>query len=284
MTSATHIPNQEQAQYWNGPAAQRWTDHQDVLDRALLPFGRAAMQRLAVESGERVLDVGCGCGQTSLELAARVGPLGHVSGIDLSRSMLERARTRAALSSNVRFFEADAAEFRAEPAFDAIFSRFGVMFFDDPVATFSHLREQLTTAGRLGFVCWRALDDNPWAALPLQWVRSARPDAPQGPAPSGPGPFSMGDAELVRAQLERAGFRGIAIELFDSDVTLSTGELAPAVEFAMSAGPAARLLVGASELELTRARAAVTAGLEPYWSDRGVALGGSGWVVSARAG
>ncbi len=163
-------PNAEQIQYWNEQRGRAWVAQQELIEAQLAPLGRHAMDRAAIAAGERVLDVGCGCGQTTLELARRVGPRGSVLGADISSVMLGRARelAGAAGATNVRFEEADAQTHAFPPAgFDVLFSRFGVMFFADPRAAFANLRTALRPGARVAFVCWQALPLNPWMAVPL---------------------------------------------------------------------------------------------------------------------
>ena len=162
-------PNAEQITYWNDTAGPKWVAYEDLLDAQIRALGEAAMDRVGIQTGDRVLDVGCGTGQTSIELARRVGTGGAVTAIDLSGPMLARARARAdGAARSVDFLEADAQTHRFEPAsFDVCFSRFGIMFFAEPDVAFANLRSALRPAGRLGFVCWQRLADNPWMLVPL---------------------------------------------------------------------------------------------------------------------
>jgi len=145
-------PNAEQITYWNEQGGPRWVELQEALDRQLASFGRIVMDRLAIGSGERVLDVGCGCGETSLEIGRRVGTKGSVVGADISTVMLERARERGRGVANVEFLVADAQTHAFAPAsFDVVFSRFGVMLFADPRTAFATLAHALKPGGRLGF-------------------------------------------------------------------------------------------------------------------------------------
>jgi ubiquinone/menaquinone biosynthesis C-methylase UbiE len=277
-----------QIEYWNGPAAQRWVSYQLELDRALAPFGTAALERAAVQAGQHVLDVGCGCGATSLALAQNVTRTGAVLGLDISSGMLARAREHAAGLPQLRFHEGDAASFVSTPeagAFDVVFSRFGVMFFADPTAAFAHLRTQLRAKGRCVFVCWRALADNPWTQIALEVVQSLVPDPAPAAAAGAPGPFAFAERARLEQVLPRAGFARTSIERFDAPVALSTGDSpeddAAAVDFAQQAGPAARLLVGASPALVAEARRAIAKRLEPHRTPRGIVLTGSTWLVEA---
>ena len=161
-------PNAGQVAYWNEAVGPTWAELQEPLDRQLGPLGRAAMAALKPRPGERILDIGCGSGQTSVELAGAVAPDGAVLGVDISRPLLDTARARSPGANDVTFLEADAQTAAFEPgAFDAAFSRFGVMFFADPPAAFANIRRALKPGGRLAFICWRGMVDNPIMTLPM---------------------------------------------------------------------------------------------------------------------
>ena len=200
--------NAAQSEYWNAAAGETWVQFQEPLDRQIEPLGLVAIDVLQPTTGEHIIDIGCGCGQSSLALAARVAPTGSVVGIDLSRPMLEVARLRRRPAANLRvdFWQLDAQNGDlGRGVFDAAFSRFGVMFFSDPVAAFANIRASLKRGGRLVFVCWRSLAENPWMLAPLQ---AALPFIPPvvPPDPTAPGPFAFADAGRVRAILSDAGF------------------------------------------------------------------------------
>ncbi len=247
------------------------------------PFGLAAIARLHLRPGEHVLDVGCGCGDTTLALAERVGPQGSVTGIDISVPMLARARER---NRAAELIAADLMEHAFSRSFDAIFSRFGVMFFADPAAAFGRLRQTLAAppTGRIAFVCWRAQADNAWAHVPFAAVHAALPDVPLGvqDRASGPGPFSFADRDFLQSMLQRAGYTEIDIAPVDQAVELADAGLDAAARFALTAGPAARLLANASEQDRQRAAAAVRDALAPYLVNERVALPGAAWAVLAR--
>ncbi len=151
-------PNSDQIEFWNGLAGERWVRHQNELDAMIGGIGDDVLARAQISEGERVLDVGCGCGHTTLEIARQVGKSGSVTGIDISAMMLDHARTRADAAGveNVEFLNADAATQQfPETGFELLFSRFGVMFFSDPVAAFKNLASAIKPGGRLAFACWR---------------------------------------------------------------------------------------------------------------------------------
>ena len=271
---------------WQGTAAARWLQEQVRLDELLRPFGQAAQMTLAAVSGEWILDVGCGAGTTSFELADAVAPSGGVYGIDISEPLLERARERAeaAGSKNTQWIVADAATHRFDRGFDALYSRFGVMFFSDPVAAFSNLRDALQRSGRLAFVCWQELDRNPWANRPLTAARSAAPELPL-PAmfqPGQPGPFAFGDQEYVNDSLKAAGFRQVDITRFERPVHLGASA-EDAADSSLVIGPTSRFAAEAPPEVGASIRNAIIEALKPFESPRGVWLDAATYVVSARA-
>jgi SAM-dependent methyltransferase len=273
-------------EYWNGPAAERWVREQADFDRMVGPFGEAALQASKVTAGESALDVGCGCGETVLALASRVGPGGRVVGADVSAPMLARAKERSRELPNVSFLEGDASKvIPAEPSFDLAFSRFGVMFFADPVVAFRRIRGALRPSGRLSFVCWQPLDQNPWAALPFDAAARAL-GRPEPSPPDAPGPFSFGDPERVRGILETAGFRGVAAGSVAREVSFGPAStLDQAAAAIVRLGPVSRLLADRDETTRARAIAAIREVIPPYVGAAGEArFPGAAWVVTARYG
>jgi SAM-dependent methyltransferase len=273
----------DQVAYWNGQAGERWVHEQAALDAMLRGFSQAALAAAAVAPDEHVLDVGCGCGDTSLTLGALVGEGGRVVGLDVSTQMLARARERGAGMSNVSFLEADAGSAPLEhAAFDILFSRFGVMFFPDPMRTFAHLRGALRPKGRVAFVCWRALADNPWAAVPFEASARVLGPPPPGP-PDAPGPFSFGDDARVRAILEGAGFRDVTLRAFEGQMAFGeSGSLHDAAQEIVRLGPVARLLVDRDDAAVALALAAIEGVLPAYaQGGRGVRFPAATWIVTA---
>jgi len=277
-------PNAEQIKYWNEVSGAKWVAVQPVIDEQIRPLGRLAMERAALRPGERVLDVGCGCGDTTIELARRVAPGGHAAGVDISAPMLERARQLAdAQRVNVRFELADAQTHAFLPASaDVLFSRFGVMFFADPTAAFANLRRALTSGGRLAFVCWQALPENAWMAVPMLAALQHLPTPPI-PGPEEPGPFSFADPARVRRILEGAGFTSVQLEDVRETLTIGGGAGPDdTAEFMLQIGPAARALREASDPTLKpRVAAAVRDALLPYATPQGVRMGSASWIVTA---
>jgi SAM-dependent methyltransferase len=274
--------NREQREYWNGAAGERWVRHQVTLDRGLAAFGLAAMDRLALRAGERVLDVGCGAGATVLELSSRVGSAGAVLGVDLSRPLLDLARTRIGAAANVGVLEADASLHAFTPHFDALFSRFGVMFFADPVGAFQNLKRALVPGGRLAFACWQPLAENPWCAVPLAVALRVMGELPAPPDPHAPGPFAFADAERTRRTLADAGFEHVAIDPFRAPVLMSEQGVEAGVDFALRVGPVARLYADLDEPKREAVRRDVREELALHMTGDTLALDGTVWLVSAR--
>jgi SAM-dependent methyltransferase len=274
---------------WQEKSGERWAELQERTDVQLGDFGRAALARVSPVPGEKALDVGCGAGQSTLELAELVGPDGHVVGIDISEPLLARARERVTASGhdNVELTLGDAATARlTPPLFDLVFSRFGVMFFEDAVAAFTHLREAMRPWGRLGFVCWQAARLNPWAEAPMAAVRAVAPAQPLPPmfAQDQPGPFYFADPTFVRATLAAAGFTDVGLAPHEAQMSLGGARtLAEAVDFTAQIGPAARFIAEADPALKPRMTAALAEALGPYVTDAGVFVQAHAWLVTARA-
>jgi SAM-dependent methyltransferase len=266
---------------------EAWVRMQDRTDALIDPLGRVAIERLGVGAGERILDVGCGCGQTLLELADLAGPSGYVLGVDISPPMLERARARVAGRPTIALAMGDAQVHAFAPgAFDAVYSRFGVMFFDDPRAAFRNLRAPARSSGRLSFVCWQDLAKNPWAARPLEAVMRLLPEAamPDMLREGRPGPFFMADPARVRAILGDAGWKDVSLEPIEMPLHLGgAATLDEAVEYSLQIGPAARAMADAPETLKAALEAALREALGPFASARGVFMDGAAFVVGARA-
>jgi SAM-dependent methyltransferase len=276
-------PNAEQIEYWNSASAQRWVAQQDRIDASIEPFGVLAIDRAELAAGERVIDVGCGCGATTLALAERVGAPGRVLGVDISAVMLARARDRArtAGAANAEFANADAQTHAfGAGEWDCAYSRFGVMFFADPTRAFANLRGALRRGGRVSFACWRPFPENPWMTVPYAALATFLTPPPP-PPPGAPGPFSLGDPDRLRGILVGAGFERIELAPHDGELALGRS-LDDAMVFALSAGPASRLLEGATAADRARAERAVRDALAPHARQGTVALAGAIWLVRAR--
>jgi SAM-dependent methyltransferase len=274
--------NADQKAFWNGPVGERWAQRQADMDRNLTDATAATLKCAAAKAGERVLDIGCGAGQTSVMLAEAVGSHGHVTGVDISAPLLGVARARTKDARNVDFVEADASEHAFAPDYDLVFSRFGVMFFDDPPAAFANIREALKPGGRLVFVCWRPPAENQWVALPAAVAKNLLP--PQPPSdPLAPGPFAFADPKRVEDILTKAGFRAVAFEKLDGHMNLGHDPDNAATQMTQI-GPLSRALTDAGDDALReKVRVAVRDAFAKIATADGIAPGIACWVVSARA-
>ncbi|HLY06820.1 MAG TPA: methyltransferase domain-containing protein [Rhizomicrobium sp.] len=279
MSSAA---NAQQVEYWNGPAGARWAALQEKIDLHLGEITDELLRFAVPEPAERVLDVGCGCGTTTLRLAMRTGPEGGAAGIDISVPMLSVARARAmAQNADVVFIEADASAYDFQPVFDLVFSRFGIMFFVDPVVAFANLRTALAPGGRLVFACWRTFEQNRWAWDAMQAALPLLP--PQEPAdPLAPGPFAFADDARIRHVLDGAGFTDIAIEKFDGSVNMGA-TVGEAAMQSLNLGPLARAAIGLDEAAREKIRRTVENVYARYQTPSGVQPPAACWFVRAKS-
>ena len=276
-------PNAAEIENWNDAVGRTWAMLHERLDRQIAPIGRAAMARAGFETGDRVLDVGCGCGETTLEIAGKVTP-GRVLGLDVSAMLLDIARdaARARGAGNVDFAQGDAQTHAVpEARFDVLFSRFGVMFFEDPTAAFANLRRALKPGGRTVFACWRKPAENQWLALPMQAAGHLLPPLPP-PDPNAPGPFAFADPDRLRSILDGAGFAGVTIEPFD--VRTGGDGLDDSVFLALRMGPLGSALrqLGAPDELKRRVEDALRTALAAHVEDGVVKLHAAAWIVSGR--
>ena len=281
MTDRSRI-HADQIAYWNGAGGARWVAAQAHTDVMLAPVADAALAHAAPEPDERVLDIGCGCGRTTLMLAERLGG-GHVTGLDVSAPMLEVARARHAEAGRVAWICADAAAHGFAPGgFDLVFSRFGVMFFGDPVAAFANLRRATRPGGRLVFACWQRLAENPWMQVPLAAAEPHLPPLPK-PGPEDPGPFAFADPARVTHILTEAGWTTPRFTPLSVPLDLAAGGgLEAAVAHAGHIGAAARALIDQPDSVHRAVMAAIRSALAPYaTADGRVALGGAVWLVAS---
>ena len=275
--------NVEQRRRWDEEEGEHWVAEAEHFDRMLGPYGDRVIAGLSPEPGEKFVDVGCGNGALSLDVAARVGPQGHVLGVDLSSAMLALARQRAGERGlgNVTFEQSDAQLHDFDGNFDGVMSRFGVMFFDDPVAAFSNLRTALRPGGRIAFACWQEPLKNDWLMVPAATMLEFVP-MPEMPAPGAPGPFGLADADRTRSILTDAGWVDVAIEPNETDQWLGA-DPATAASF-ISQTQIAQLFLGETDDD-TKAKVwkAVEARLAEHNDDNGVHLPGRAWLVTAKS-
>jgi SAM-dependent methyltransferase len=277
-----HADNAAQAEYWNRTAGQRWTDRQEEQDLVLRPISDRLIAAADAKPGQRVIDVGCGCGATTIDFAARVMPGGEVLGLDISEPMLARARERAPSTLPARFVLADATVYDFEPAWaNLAVSRFGVMLFADPARSFANLRQGMKSGGRLAFACWREAKQNPFFVVPLREAKKHAPPQPET-NPDDPGPFAFADDARVRRVLTTPGFADIVVTPQDLDLDIAIGRgLDAAVTGALSIGPTSRILDGQPEAVRAAAAADIRKALSERAHGDSVPLGAAIWIVTA---
>jgi SAM-dependent methyltransferase len=274
--------NEGMIEFWNGPGGDRWVTLQERYDAELDPVSVPLVEQMATEPECRVLDVGCGNGSMSLSIARSRTGQGHVTGVDISSPMLDLARHRAERDGieRVTFVRADAQShtFEAE-SFDVVVSRFGVMFFDDPVAAFTNLRRSVVGGGRLRCLVWQSPDENEWVRVPSQ-IASTIVDLP--PHGEGPGPFGLADPDQVRRILVDAGWSVDEIDPVRGDFAVG-GPLAyeDAIEFVIGGGPLARGIADAGESAIAKVAEALTDGLSAYYDGAELRMGYAAWLVEA---
>lgn len=271
---------------WNGDSGDRWAANLARLDVMLEDFGNAAIRVANAQPGEQILDIGCGSGTSTFPLAERVGPAGHVLGVDISGQLVEVARAAAPAGAPVEFLCADAATTPLQGGnFDLLFSRFGVMFFDDPIAAFTHMRRALKPGGRMAFVCWRGAQENDWVRLPMAAIRNIIEPVPADP--TAPGPFAFGDRQRLADILAAAGFTAINIAPFDTTISYGRGAtreeaVDDALDMAFQVGPLARALLDQPDDIRETAAIAVRAAFAKRPGETSVLIDGAAWIVTAR--
>ena len=271
----------EQTRLWNGSAGRAWVETQEVLDQMFKPFENLLMEAVLAGPGGRVLDIGCGTGSTTLAAARLLGEKGHCTGIDISDPMIAAARTRAEQEGTpARFIRANAQTHPFAPAsFDMIISRFGVMFFDEPVQAFANLRRAAREGAELRFIAWRSAAENPFMTTA---ERAAAPFLPNLPArrPDAPGQFAFADERRVHRILEESGWGTIEIRPIDVACTLPETELG---RYLTRLGPVGMILHEADEPIRTQVVKAVRTAFDPYVHGADVRFTAACWLVGARA-
>ena len=270
----------DQAEYWNGDAGKRWVEFSERLDGMLAPFADAILERAHITSTDEVLDVGCGAGILSQMAATHAK---SVLGLDISEPLIAHSKARASHLSNIEFMHGDAGAAKLDTPKDLLISRFGVMFFEDPVAAFSNLHKGMKSGGRLVFACWQAPSENMWAIAPLQVAMPFFKQAPTPPDPRAPGPFAFTDPDYVKEVLTTAGWRNVDLKNWRGTVELPGDDVAESASFMMEMGPLSRIMK-AQDIDKSFVEVALISKLSEAADDAGrVHMSAAVWVVSADA-
>ncbi len=273
--------NQDQKEFWNGPGGEAWVTGQETLDAAMRPVTEVLLTAAAVGKSDVVTDIGCGTGETTLEIAKHAG---SALGVDVSAPMLALAKDRAAKLglSNVQFEQRDVQAEKLQPDATLAMSRFGVMFFEDPVAAFANIRSQMADDGRLCFACWKAPRENTWVSLPMSVVRQhIEVEAPADP--HAPGPFAFADADHIRSILEAAGWQEVGLEPVEFDMAWGDSP-ETAAHGLIERGPLRRIFVGDPTIS-EETKQTIIKGIQDALpaSEGGIFLKGAIWIVTAKA-
>ena len=283
------MQNAAQIEFWNGDTGKNWVTHDALMEAMLAPLGERVLDSLAISAGTHALDIGCGCGHPTLSLARRIGASGSVTGVDISAPMLNLAQGLAEQapedSATVSFIKADAQTYRfSETHFDVVFSRFGVMFFDEPVAAFSNIRGAMRPGGKLAFCCWQPRAVNPFMTIPALAAMELLPPPPEMPARA-PGPFAFEEAEYVEQILFEADFSDITINPVSQPLVFGKGlSIEEIVDRLVQIGPIAQMVREAPEPLRQPVMDKVKIAVSPYYTEAsGMILEGNFWQVSAAA-
>jgi ubiquinone/menaquinone biosynthesis C-methylase UbiE len=284
--SEAAVSNDEFTAFWNNVLVDKFERFRNILLDGLSYHSEAPLRTLEIAQGARALDVGCGWGDTAIALARKVGPSGSVLGLDCCDAFLEKGRKDALTAglANVRFVAADVQTYRFQPEFDFCFSRFGMMFFSNPVAAMRNIRSALKPGGRLMFITWRTIEDNPWVGVPKKLVLNFLPPPGENAQTCGPGPFSMANPEVVTAQLKAAGFEDAHFERTEGRVMIGA-TVEQAMDFQLALGPAGEIFREAgAEAEQRRQEIedALRTELSHHLKDGKVYMQSSSWAITAR--
>ena len=284
--SEAAVTKDEFTEFWNNVLVEKFERFRNILLDGLSYHSNVPLRTLELARGARALDVGCGWGDTAIELAKKVGPSGRVLGLDCCAAFLEKgnADARAAGLGNLRFVTADVQTYKFEPEFDFCFSRFGMMFFSNPVAAMRNIRSALKPGGRLMFITWRKLEENPWAGVPKKIVLDFLPPPGESAQSCGPGPFSMASPEVVGAQLKAAGFEDAKFTPIDGPVMVGSS-VEQAMDFQLALGPAGEIVReagGEAERRRKEIEDALRRELGRHQRDGKVVMPSASWTITAR--
>jgi ubiquinone/menaquinone biosynthesis C-methylase UbiE len=285
ITSAIE-PRSQYVDFWNAILVPKFNQWRHVLVGGLSQHSAKVFPALTLGSGNNVLDVGCGWGETTIEIAQRVGPTGRVVGLDCCGAFLDAGRSdaEAARLGNVTFLEADVETYAFRPEYDFCFSRFGTQFFENPVAGLRNMRSALRPGGTMTMIVWRAQIDNPWLTRAKEVVLRHLPPVKEHAATCGPGPFSMADTEVVAQQLRIAGYSDAEFKRIDAEVMVGR-DVDEAAAFQLAIGPAGEVYREAgreAEGKHEILVAALKDELRRFVRPEGVMMGSSSWMVTAQ--
>jgi ubiquinone/menaquinone biosynthesis C-methylase UbiE len=277
----------EYVDFWNEILVPKFIEYKHILVDGLTHHSAAIFPSLPVKKGDKVLDVGCGFGDTAIMLAQRVGPTGQVIGQDCCTAFLDYGRRDAQARgiTNVTFIEGDALLDHFEPNHDFVFSRFGTMFFANPVAGLRNMRSALKPGGIMTHIVWRDPEDNPWLSMAKEVVLRFLPPPGEDARTCGPGPFSMSDQEMVTKMMEIAGYKEIKFERVDAPVLIGR-TVEDAIGFQLALGPAGEVFREAgeeAEAKRDQIKAALAKAIDAQRHEAdGIVMGSSSWVISGK--
>lgn len=282
----TERPRSQYVDFWNSVLVPKFVRWKHILVDGLTLHSEAIFPTLPVKSGDKVIDAGCGFGDTAIKLAQMVGPSGSVLALDCCDAFLDFGRkdAKAAGLTNITFMDEDVQTYPFEPVHDFCFSRFGTQFFENPVAGLRNMRKSLKPGGIMTMIVWRGIKDNPWLGSAKDAVLRFLPPPDENAQTCGPGPFSMADTGVVTKQLEIAGYEDIQFEQVDAKVFVGK-DLDDAVGFQLAIGPAGEVYREAGKLaeqHHNEIAEALRSQLAKYKGPGGVMMDSSSWKVTAR--